>query len=215
VAVPFLDASAAATREKKIRKKEQKIRFSDHVKSNHVPECVIIILFLLGDIKQIAFAGGKVGGSSQFMQTHGYHCAFQAQGQPGQCKAPWANKRYKFPALVFYQFSKFVHASKLAFSSRTDCCLNQSPSNFDIIASNDADCNAASNWVTIKEVRGVKWTKQNQTKSWDFDDDNVAFSCWGIRCLADQSDGFCSIQNLKLENDLHGEKTTAELNKLQ
>jgi hypothetical protein len=150
--------------------------------------------------KQIAFVGGKAGGSSQYAKSHAYRCAFQAQGQPGQCSRPWANVANQFPAIVFYQFQKHVRASRLSFSSRTDSHLHESPSNFDIIASNDVECTAASDWITIKKVRGISWQKLNLKKSWDLDQDDVGYRCWGIRCLTAPKFRYCSIQGLTIES---------------
>jgi hypothetical protein len=124
---------------------------------------------------------------------------------------PWANVANQFPAIVFYQFPNVVPASKLAFSSRTER-TDQTPTKFDIIASNDVECTAASDWVTIKEVRCVSWTRKNQEKSWDLDN-NVGYRCWGIRCLKG-SNAVCVIQNLKIEKKVGGKQTMAELQEL-
>jgi hypothetical protein len=156
--------------------------------------------FFSGFSRQIAFVGGKAGGSSQYAESNGYHCAFQAQvpwGQakePSQCYFPWASATNSLD-IVFYQFWESVRFFKLSFSTRSDGNFeNQRPSKFDIIASNDLDCTSKSNWVTKSEVRDVIWKSVNQEKSWHFDGDDVGYRCWGIRCFA-----HCSIQNLKLE----------------
>jgi hypothetical protein len=75
------------------------------------------------------------------------------------------------PGLCFLSIPGTCLCFQLGFLVEEKWLLHQSPTGFDVIASNDVECTAASDWVNIKEVRGVSWTMRNQEKSWDLDAD--------------------------------------------
>ena len=95
--------------------------------------------------------------------------------------------------IVCYRLPESVTVVKLSFSSRVDGSLQQSPTKFQLVGSNDC-----VHWKTISTFK-AKFTQLNQVKSWDVPKkQRRAFKCIGIRVNEVSKGKFAAIQGMRM-----------------
>jgi len=140
----------------------------------------------------IDYEGGNAGATSS-LGGHGPSQAFELNLWKG-AYLPWANlNTAKMPQTVWYDFPTKATVAKFAFSSRSDCCLEQSPLEFQFVGSDDC-----ANWKVIESYK-TQFTKMSQEKSWTIPMESTnPYKCFGIKVLKVKSGAFAAIQHLKL-----------------
>merc|ERR1711942_346969 len=112
------------------------------------------------------------------------------------------NKR-TFPEMVWYQFpvdAAFTPA-RVSFRPRGSCCLEQAPTMWEFVGSNDQECKEAGNWVGLCEDRSnTAWPSHYFTKYCDVKPEIVSkFRCLGVRVLNTlQKNGVVSLRNVRM-----------------
>ena len=139
----------------------------------------------------ISYQDGEAGASSTLPSRRASQ-AF-ALGQMGYY-LPWSNMPdEKFPHTVWWQFPESVIVARFAFSSRDRCCLEQSPTEFQLVASNDGQA-----W-NVLQTYYTKFTKLSQEKAFLVPAEvQGAFTYYGIKTLKVTKNVFVSIKRLKM-----------------
>jgi len=140
----------------------------------------------------VSFSGGSAGASSS-LGGHAPAQAFELDAWKGKSIYPWANLNTEsFPHTVWYNFPHAIEVAQFAFSSRDDMHLQQSPTEFQLLGSND--CQA---WTFI-EVYRTKFTSLKQEKLWTVPvERRRSYKCYGIKVTQVTSGVYAAIQHLK------------------
>jgi len=142
---------------------------------------------------EINWNKGTSGATSIYSSTHSSLMAFVKQIRGS---APWSNAaNVKLPVIVWSKLQMNVKVARLSFASRIDrCCwLHQSPTDFELVGSNDCQ-----SWVSIAQYH-TKWSRGNQVQTWDVPKDKrKSFSCIGIRVNRVHSGPHAAIQGLRM-----------------
>ena len=143
------------------------------------------------NLTPVSFKGGRADANSVHAASHAAANAFVPE-VPG--KYPWAsNSKNKFPVIVWYKFPVYLKVAKVSFSSRRFCCVNQSPTQFEVVGSNDC-----KTWKAVARYT-TKFTKANEQKTFNIaKKDRKTFSCWGIKVNKVTSGPHAAIQNMKM-----------------
>ena len=107
---------------------------------------------------------------------------------------PWTNSPSdKFPHTVWYKFRRRVKVVKFSFSSRSWGGLEQSPTRFALVGSNNC-----RRWRTIGRYK-TKFTKSKQRKTWKVPTRRRRrFRCFGVKVMRVQKGKLTAISNLKM-----------------
>merc|ERR1712074_370389 len=107
---------------------------------------------------------------------------------------PWANlNTKKFPHMVWYKFAQPIEVAKFAFSSRSRMGLEQAPTDFEFIGSNDC-----VNWNALARFN-TQFTKLNQEKTWIIPAAaRSTYSCYGMKIYKVKSGVFTSVKHFKI-----------------
>jgi len=141
----------------------------------------------------VSFSGGSAGASSS-LGGHAPAQAFELDAWKGKSIYPWANLNTEsFPHTVWYNFPHAIEVAQFAFSSRDGpCCLEQSPTEFQLLGSND--CQA---WNFIGVYR-TKFTSFKQEKLWTIPVSlRKSYKCYGVKVTKVTSGVYAAIQHLK------------------
>ena len=108
------------------------------------------------------------------------------------------------PHTVWYEFpagKRFV-PGRVSFRARQDCsCLDQAPTMWQFVGSNDEICNGASNWTILcQDLSGSGYPHKAWTKYCEVDDKITReFRCLGITVLnTGQKDGVASFKDVRM-----------------
>ena len=72
--------------------------------------------------------------------------------------------------------------------------MKNNPIDFDLVGSNDC-----KSWSALKEVKMEDWSGNDVEKSWTLSEDNQkAFSCYGIRVNKISGNNCAGIQNIRM-----------------
>merc|ERR1719431_41219 len=134
-----------------------------------------------------SLSGGTPGASSIHASDFSALNAFKSSGEP------WANRgSAKFPHTVWYNFPKAIKVAKFQFSSRVDCCVHQSITEFQLVGSNDC-----TSWTVIQSYN-TQFNSLGQKKSWTIPDAlRKSFNCYGVRVTKVASGSWAAINNLE------------------
>ena len=107
---------------------------------------------------------------------------------------PWASSAKKgLPQFIYIKFKRSFVVAKFGFSSRSDCCLEHSPTHFKFLGSNDC-----KKWKVIRSYR-TRFTKLKQHKIWTIPlKRRRPYRCYGIRVDKVLSGRVAAIKNFRL-----------------
>ena len=101
--------------------------------------------------------------------------------------------KFSAPQTVWYKFAKPVKIAKFAFSSRVWSHLDQSPTQFALVGSDDC-----VNWVDIKSYN-TQFTKLNEEKTWTISaNERQEFKCFGIKVEKVKKGPLTAISHLRM-----------------
>ena len=108
-----------------------------------------------------------------------------------------------FPEIVSYEFpqSKTFIPARVSFRPRIDCCLDQGPTVWQFVGSNDENCGRFAHWTILCEDRSdTGYLNKFTTKYCDVDDRILSkFRCLGISVLRSHSkDGYASFKDVRM-----------------
>ena len=141
----------------------------------------------------ITLKGGKAGASSQLGNHEANQAFFDVHKWQG-AYLPWANlNTAKMPQTVWYHFPSKVTVGRFSFSSRSACCLEQSPLEFQFVGSDDC-----AHWQVIQSYK-TQFTKMNEFKSWTIPvEARQSFACFGITVLKVKSGVYTAIKHFQM-----------------
>jgi len=162
---------------------------------------------ITGAISEVKFEGGSAKATSchpapwtaEKAFILGHINAWQAGRQPGAQKTEWAI----FPTIIWYEFpadKTFIPAS-VSFRPRQDCCLNEAPTVWQFVGSNDAACGKYGRWTVLcEDLSNEGYPTKHWTKYCDVGPEvSSHFRCLGIRVLnTKHAAGVTSLKDIRM-----------------
>lgn len=114
-----------------------------------------------------------------------------------------ANERI-FPNMVWYEFpaDKTFVPARISFRPRQDCCLDQAPTVWQFVGSNDVSCGKFGQWTVLCEDKSnTMYPSKFSIKYCDVDEKILGeFKCLGISILSTQSiqHGYAALKDVRI-----------------
>jgi hypothetical protein len=103
----------------------------------------------------------------------------------------WASgKGEASPHIIFYRFANALKVTKVAFEAHKP---NMAPTDYEIVASNDENCDADSGWETLKQHQDITWS-EGEVKT-EIIPESQMYRCYGIRSNKFKSTWYQSTYN--------------------
>jgi len=159
--------------------------------------------FPVSAISEVVFEGGSAGATSIHRAPWTPDKAFSRGHSHAWHNANEAADRV-FPDIVWYEFpaGKSFVPGRVSFRGRQDCCLNQTPTVWQFVGSNDESCGKYGNWsILCGDNSNAAYPNKFWTKYCDVDDKiTTAFRCLGIMVLNTHEDknGAASLRDVRM-----------------
>ena len=151
-------------------------------------------------LTEVTFQGGSAQSTSQSLAPWTCDKAFIL----GHANA-WHNGNAILPSMVWYVFpvgKRFV-PGRVSFRGRQGCCLDEAPTMWQFVGSNDETCDRLStgHWTVLcQDLSGSGYPHQAWTKYCDVDEKiNTEFRCLGISVLnTGNKDSIASLKDVRM-----------------
>jgi len=155
-------------------------------------------LFPVPSLVEVAFEGGSAHATSEAGAPWTADKAFIL----GHAKA-WHNARAILPSMVWYEFpsSRAFVPGRISFRGRQDCCLDEAPTMWQFVGSNDEICSKSGHWTILCEDKtNSGYPHKAFTKYCDVDEKILTqFRCLGVSVLNSQhKDSITSLKDVRM-----------------
>jgi len=150
-------------------------------------------------ISEVLFEGGSARTTSEHPAPWTPDKAFSS----GHAHA-WHNSAVRiFPEIVWYEFpaGKSFVPGRVSFRGRQDCCLDEAPTVWQFVGSNDETCGKLGQWsILCGDNSNAGYPHKFWTKYCDVDDKiTTSFRCLGIMVLNSHSvHGAASLRDVRM-----------------
>jgi len=159
-------------------------------------------------IKEVKFYGGDEGATSFLDNNHAWmaNVGFEERmpinkgWHVGQVKG----KREAMcpPVMIWYDFkTRHVKPAEMSIQpAQTGAAMQGAPSQWQVVGSNDVNCDDDSNWTVLcEDLSDRKWRSAYEVRYCRMPQNKQEFRCVGIRVLNNlRSDGWTSLRNIRL-----------------
>jgi len=154
-------------------------------------------LFPVPSLVEVVFEGGSAHATSENSEWTADKAFIQ-----GHAKA-WHNSDAILPSMVWYEFpaSRAFVPGRISFRGRQDCCLEQGPTMWQFVGSNDEVCSKSGHWTVLCEDKSNSgYPHKAFTKYCDVDEKILTqFRCLGVSVLnSGQKNSATALKDLRM-----------------
>lgn len=153
-------------------------------------------------IKEVKFAGGVPGASSQYSDSWVPEKAFEIQSAGTSGWQTHGSAR-SLPVMIWYDFkSEGIRPSEVSFQpAGGGSYLQGTPTSYQFVGSNDAICNDDATWTILcEDLSDRQWRNDWEVRYCKVKPEvSEKNRCLGIRVLANRrGDGYTSLRNIRM-----------------